>query len=127
MTLTPVTPIPKVEYDGYYLIDVVARNGFCLTIPARGYNLKSWLNFEKSLGSAVEYRVVDEQEWTRLHWTQTPYEEDSPDVNILARKAAKKVAEKIVKKATKKATKKAVKKAVKKTTPKKPPTKKIAT
>ena len=123
MTLTPVTPIPKVEYDGYYLIDVVARNGFCLTIPARGYNLKSWLNFEKSLGSAVEYRVVDEQEWTRLHWTQTPYEEDSPGSNILARKAAKKVAEKIVKKATKKA----VKKAVKKTTPKKPPTKKTAT
>jgi hypothetical protein len=123
MTLTPVTPIPKVEYDGYYLIDVVARNGFCLTIPARGYNLKSWLNFEKSLGSAVEYRVVDEQEWTRLHWTQTPYEEDSPGFNILARKAAKKVAEKIVKKTTKKA----VKKAVKKTTPKKPPTKKTAT
>ena len=83
-----------VEYDGYYLIDVVARNGFCLTIPARGYDLKSWLNFEKSLGSAVEYRAVSEQEWTRLHWTQTPYEEDSPGFAILTRKAAKKVTEK---------------------------------
>jgi hypothetical protein len=128
MTSTPAALIPKVEYDGYYLIDVVARGGFRLTIPSRGYNLKSWLNFEKSLGSTVEYRAVSEQEWTRLHWTQTPYEEDSPGFAILARKAAKKVAEKVVKKETKKAvkkaTKKSVKKAVKKTAPKKPPTKK---
>jgi hypothetical protein len=120
MTSTPATPVPKVEYDGYYLIDVVARNGFCLTIPARGYDLKSWLNFERGLGSTVEYRAVSEQEWTRLHWTQIPYEEDSPGFAILARKAAKKVSEKVVKKATKTA----VKKAVKKNTPKKPPTKK---
>jgi hypothetical protein len=88
------TPVPKVEYDGYYLIDVVARNGFCLTIPARGYDLKSWLNFERGLGSTVEYRAVSEQEWTRLHWTQIPYEENSPGFAILARKAAKKVTEK---------------------------------
>jgi hypothetical protein len=113
------TPAPKVEYDGYYLIDVVARGGFCLTIPSRGYSLKSWLNFEKSLGSAVEYRAVSEQEWTRLHWTQTPYEEDSPGFDILARKAAKKTAEKVVKKV--------IKPAVKKTTPKKPPAKKKTT
>jgi hypothetical protein len=123
MTSTTATSIPKVEYDGYYLIDVVARGGFCLTIPARGYSLKSWLNFEKSLGSTVEYRAVSEQEWTRLHWTQTPYEEDSAGFAILARKAAKKTAEKVVKKATKKA----VKKAVKKTTPKKQPAKKKTT
>lgn len=110
--------IPKVtvEYDGYYLIDVVARNGFRLTIPSRGYNLKSWLNFEKSLGSTVEYRAVDEQEWTRLHWTQTPYEEDSPGFAILARKAAKKTAEKATKKDVKKV---AAKKTVKKTPSKK--------
>lgn len=94
MTSNPATPVPKIEYDGYYLIDVVARNGFCLTIPARGYNLKSWLNFEKSLGSTVEYRAVSDQEWMKLHWTQTPYEEDSPGFDILARKAAKKKTEK---------------------------------
>jgi hypothetical protein len=123
MTATPATPVPKVEYDGYYLIDVVARGGFCLTIPARGYSLKSWLNFEKSLGSTVEYRAVDQQEWTRLHWTQTPYEEDSAGFDILARKAAKKTAEKAVKKANKKA----VKKVAKKTTSKKPPGKKKTT
>ena len=97
-----------VEYDGYYLIDVVGRGGFCLTIPARGYDLKSWLNFERGLGSTVEYRAVSEQEWMKLHWTQTPYEEDSPGFNILARKAAKKTTEKA---AVKKATKTAVKKA----------------
>jgi hypothetical protein len=119
MTSSPATPVPKVEYDGYYLIDVVARNGFCLTIPARGYDLKSWLNFERGLGSTVEYRAVSEQEWTRLHWTQIPYEEDSTGFAILARKAAKKTAEKVVKKATKP--------AVKKTAPKKPPAKKKTT
>jgi hypothetical protein len=114
-------PKERVEYDGYYLIDVVARGGFSLTIPSRGYDLKSWLNFEKSLGSTVEYRAVDVQEWTRLHWTQTPYEEDSPGFEILARKAAKKTAEKVVKKDAKKVdAKKTVKKApVKKTESKK--------
>jgi hypothetical protein len=119
VSVTTAAEKAPVEYDGYYLIDVVARNGFRLTIPSRGYNLKSWLNFEKSLGSAVEYRAVSEQEWTRLHWTQTPYEEDSPGFAILARKAAKKTAEKVVKKANKP--------AVKKTTPKKPPAKKKTT
>jgi hypothetical protein len=147
MTTTPATPAPKVEYDGYYLIDVVARDGFRLTIPSRGYNLKSWLNFEKSLGSTVEYRAVGEQEWTRLHWTQTPYEEDSPGFAILAREAAKKVTEKaaaktkpaypaddgpltakqlkqIKKSAAKPVVKKANKKPVKKTAPKRSPAKK---
>jgi hypothetical protein len=141
------TPAPKIEYDGYYLIDVVARNGFRLTIPSRGYNLKSWLNFEKSLGSTVEYRAVEQQEWMKLHWTQTPYEEDSAGFAILARKAAKKTAEKaaaktkpaypaddgpltakqlkqIKKSAPKPVAKKAAKKAAKKTAPKPPPAKK---
>ena len=127
MTETSATPVPKIEYDGYYLIDVVARNGFCLTIPSRGYNLKSWLNFEKSLGSTVEYRAVDQQEWMKLHWTQTPYEEDSPGFAILARKAAKKTAEKAAAKTkpvVKKTTKKTVKKSAKKATPKQSPDKK---
>ena len=131
---TSATPALKVDYDGYYLIDVVARNGFCLTIPARGYNLKSWLNFERGLGSTVEYRAVSDQEWMKLHWTQTPYEEDSPGFEILARKAAKKKTEKAaaktksaVKKTAKPVAKKAAKKAakaVKKTAPKKAPAKK---
>ena len=109
------TATSTVEYDGYYLIDVVGRGGFCLTIPARGYDLKSWLNFERGLGSIVEYRAVSEQEWMKLHWTQTPYEEDSPGFDILARKAAKKTAEKAANKS---------KPAVKKAAPKKAPAKK---
>lgn len=108
-------PALKVDYDGYYLIDVVARNGFCLTIPSRGYNLRSWLNFERSLGSTVEYRAVSEQEWMKLHWTQTPYEEDSPGFAILARKAAKKKTEKAAAKPKPVAKKAPAKKVAKKT------------
>jgi hypothetical protein len=90
---------------------------------------------------------VDEQEWTRLHWTQTPYEEDSAGFAILAKKAAKKTAEKaaaktkpaypaddspltakqlkqIKKSVAKPAVKKANKKPVKKTAPKRSPAKK---
>ena len=78
-----------VEYDGYYFVDVVSRNGFRLTIPARGYNLRSWINFEKSMGSQVEYREVSEKVWMKTHWTQTPYEEEKT-----VKKAVKKVATK---------------------------------
>lgn len=90
-----------VEYDGYYFVDVVARDGFRLTIPARGYNLRSWILFEQSLGAQVEYRAVTEKVWMKTHWTQTPYLDEKP-----------------LKKAVKKATKKAPAKKVpaKKTT-----------
>ena len=83
----------SVEYDGYYFVDVVAKSGHKMTIPARGYNLKSWLNFEKSLGSICEYRLVTEKEWMKTHWTQTPYVEE-PSVKKSAKKAVKKVAKK---------------------------------
>jgi hypothetical protein len=73
-----VTAKEPVEYDGYYFVDAVAKSGHKMTIPARGYNLKSWINFEKSLGSTVEYRAVSEKVWMKTHWTQTPYEEVTP-------------------------------------------------
>lgn len=66
----------KIDYDGYYFVDVVTKDGHKMTIPARGYNLRSWLNFEKSLGCTTEYREVTEKEWMKTHWTQTPYEEE---------------------------------------------------
>ena len=94
----------SIEYDGYYFVDAVTRDGFRLTIPARGYNLKSWLNFEQSLGATVSYRAVSEKTWMKTHWTQTPYDDEKP-----------------VKKAVKKTP---VKKAVKKTAVKKVPAKK---
>jgi hypothetical protein len=74
-----ISPVKeKIDYDGYYFIDAVAKDGYKMTIPARGYNLLSWLNFEKSLGSTAEYRAVTERVWMKTHWTQTPYEEVPP-------------------------------------------------
>jgi hypothetical protein len=92
-----------VEYDGYYFVDVVSRDGFRLTIPARGYNLRSWINFEKSLGSQVEYRAVSEKVWMKTHWTQTPYEEE-PVKKVVKKAAAKKVVPKKLTKPKKKTT-----------------------
>jgi hypothetical protein len=96
-----VTAKETVEYDGYYFIDAVSKNGLKLTIPARGYELKSWLAFEKALGSTVEYRAVAEKEWMKTHWTQTPYTE-LPVTKKPVKKAAKKAP---AKKATKKTSK----------------------
>jgi hypothetical protein len=110
----------SVEYDGYYFVDVVAKNGHKLTIPARGYNLRSWVNFEKSLGSTVEYRAVSEKEWMKTHWTQTPYEDETPKTKKapVKKPAAKKAPVKKV--AAKKAP---VKKAASKKAPAKKTTK----
>lgn len=110
-----MTPAPKqsIEYDGYYFVDAVAKNGHKITIPARGYNLKSWINFERSLGSQVEFRQVTEAEWMKTHWTQTPWIDDEP-VKTAKKPAAKKAVKKVPAKkvAVKKpAAKKAVKKA----------------
>ena len=99
-----VTAKEPVEYDGYYFVDAVAKSGHKLTIPARGYNLRSWINFEKSLGSAVEYRQVSEKVWMKTHWTQTPYEEVTPKAKKSPAKKAvvKKVPAKKVPKKTSK-------------------------
>jgi hypothetical protein len=75
-----------VEYDGYYFVDAVAKDGYKMTIPARGYNLRSWINFEKSLGCTVEYRVVTEKVWMKTHWTQIPLTE----TEVTKKKPAKK-------------------------------------
>jgi hypothetical protein len=92
-----------VEYDGYYFVDVVTRDGFRLTIPARGYNLRSWVNFEQKMGARVEYRAVTEKVWMKTHWTQTPYEEEKP-VKKAAKKVTKKVPAKKIAKPKKKTT-----------------------
>jgi GMP synthase PP-ATPase subunit len=94
-----VTAKETVKYDGYYFVDVVAKNGHKLTIPARGYNLRSWINFEKSLGSIVEYRVVSEKEWMTTHWTQIPWTETQPVKSKVTKKAStKKTAKKLTSK-----------------------------
>ena len=70
----------KIDYDGYYLVDTIDRDGNKTSIPARGYNLKSWLNFEKSLtmNVSVDYRQVVESEYMKYHWTSF----DMPDVVV---------------------------------------------
>lgn len=115
--------IPKVtvEYDGYYLIDIVSRSGHKSTVDARGYNLKSWLNFEKSLGSDAKFRQVTEEEYMKYHWSGTKYQEE-PKITKPVKKAVKKIAAKKTAKKTpskKAVTKTPTKKAVKKTESKK--------
>lgn len=104
----------KIEYDGYYLIDVVTKSGHKSIISTRGYKLKSWINFEKSLGSEYSYRKVTEKEYMKYDWMGVPYEEEPK------KKSVKKTIEKpIVKKVAKKTAKKTpAKKTVKKSTSK---------
>ena len=45
----------KITKDGYYQISVRLEDDFRFKIPARGYNLKSLLEFEKSLDSVKEH------------------------------------------------------------------------
>jgi hypothetical protein len=45
----------KVSRDGYYQISVVLADGFKFKVPARGYNLHSLLEFEKSLDMVKEH------------------------------------------------------------------------
>lgn len=102
----------SVEYDGYYIIDIVARGGFKSVVACRGHKLKSWLNFEKSLQSETTYRQVTEEEYMKHHWSGIPYVEDE---EVKPKKAAKKAVKKAVKKpAAKKAAPKKVTKKVKK-------------
>jgi len=63
----------KVEYDGFYLLDVETTTGFNFTVAVRGYNLKSWVNFEKSLttGKSCKFRLVEEEEYMKYHWSSS--------------------------------------------------------
>ena len=45
----------KISRDGYYQISVLLEDGFKFKVPARGYNLKSLLEFEQSLDSVKEH------------------------------------------------------------------------
>lgn len=42
-----------VKRDDYFVLHVTMPSGFEFKIPARGYNLKSWLTFEERLESTV--------------------------------------------------------------------------
>ena len=102
----------RVEYDGYYLVDVVSRMGHKSTIATRGYKLKSWLNFEKSLNSVATYRAVSEKEYRKHDIMSVPYEEEPKAKKAAVKKAPAKKA--VVKKTP--VEKAPAKPAVKKTT-----------
>lgn len=55
----PAAPV-KIMSDAYLAIVIVHNDGFTFSIPARGYNLKSWLAFEKKLDIAksVNYHEI---------------------------------------------------------------------
>ena len=67
----------KVEYDGYYLVLAETTGGFRSKVGARGYNLKSWVEFHKSLSTTkeVSYIKVTEEEYMMYHWTSSKYTE----------------------------------------------------
>jgi len=69
---------PKVEYDGYYRVDTLSRDGNVAHIYCRGHKLKSWMDFEKSLQSnmSVEYHLVTESEYMEHHWTAYPLDDE---------------------------------------------------
>lgn len=56
----------KVVRDAYYVIHTKMPSGFECKIPARGYNLKSWLEFETRLGSTFYYERTTEAVYNHL-------------------------------------------------------------
>jgi hypothetical protein len=59
----------KVNRDAYFIIYVEWTHGFKHSIACRGYNLKSWLDFEESLGKhnikKVTYKEVTNSAWEK--------------------------------------------------------------
>ena len=112
------TSTQRVDYDATFRIESVSRTGHKVVIYSKGHKLKSWLDFEKSMGYVAEYFPVSEEEYEKHQWYNTPFDDEKP----AAKKAVKKVAKKAA--AKKPAAKKTpVKKAVKKTAAKKSATK----
>jgi hypothetical protein len=58
----------KISRDGYYQISVVLVDGFKFKVPARGYNLHSLLEFEKSLEMVEEhsFKEITKKEFEKM-------------------------------------------------------------
>jgi len=58
----------KISRDGYYQISVLLEDGFKFKVPARGYNLKSLLEFEQSLDSVKEhsFKEITKKEFEKM-------------------------------------------------------------
>jgi hypothetical protein len=68
MQSTKIKQTEKVQRDAYYQISVKLVDGFRFKVPARGFNLKSLLDFEKSLDSVAEhsYKEITEKEYDKM-------------------------------------------------------------
>ena len=68
MQSTKLKQTEKVQRDAYYQISVKLVDGFLFKVPARGFNLKSLLDFEKSLDSVAEhsYKEITEKEYDKM-------------------------------------------------------------
>lgn len=70
--LTVGLPENKVNRDAFFIMTIEHIGGFKHKVPARGYNLKSWLDFEKSLSitKKVTIKEVTLKEYQKFSpWT----------------------------------------------------------
>jgi hypothetical protein len=56
----------KIERDAYYVIYTTMPSGFECKIPARGFNLKSWLAFEDKLNATYYYEQTTKAVYEHL-------------------------------------------------------------
>ena len=52
--------------DKFFVMHVTLPSGFELKIPCRGYNLKSWKEFEDRLGGKYEVEEINERIYNHL-------------------------------------------------------------
>ena len=79
-----------INRDAFFAIHVTMDSGFTFIIPARGYNLKSWLTFEDRLGgSSYNYEETTERVYMHLIAGDPylPLEEEKPNGRTVKAKA----------------------------------------
>lgn len=75
----------KANRDSYYMIIATMPSGKVFKIPCRGYNLRSWLDFEESLKLPHFYVEVPQEEYAGYYnLTQA-----TEDVTIVPKKTRK--------------------------------------
>jgi hypothetical protein len=68
-----------IKNDDYIQIDVTYVTGFKFSIPARGYNLKSWITFHNSLSPYLSehiHKVITKEKYDKLFYGDEPFSEN---------------------------------------------------
>ena len=83
-----------IKKDDYIFIDITWKSGFKHTVPCRGFNLKSQLEFTKSIFwiDKFTWRVVTEKDYNAKLWA--PLEEKDNEPRASKGKALKEAAAK---------------------------------